>query len=298
MSAQEVQPVWSGARVRALGEYALLLSAVVVLIGGGYLVFRAFVATPDVGKYNLYMLAVVAGVASFFSPCAFPLLPSYLSFYYLARGQTSAGQRGYGRALSLGLAAALGVITFDLILDLMIAALGAGVAQGLAISSAQPNTFVRFFRGGVGLALLTLGLGQLGGWNLKPAFVDAFAYRTRPQRQGERSAALNLYLYGLGYNAAGMGCTGPILAGLIILALASGGFVSAITAFGVFSLTMGALIVIVSALVGASQQTLILRLKAAAPKIKWASAVLLVLVGAFHIYAALNVGLFVRLLFP
>ncbi len=294
MSTQSagLRPRWAGL------QYAGLLVVLVALIAAGYLGFRAFATTPDLGALNLYVLAVVAGVASFFSPCAFPLLPGYLSFYYLAKQEKDAEHPGAGRALRLGLAAALGVIIFDLILGVLMAALGAGVAQGLSVSGAAPNPFVRFFRGGVGAVLLTLGLGQLAGWNLKPTFVDALAYRTRPKREGGRSPAASLYLYGLGYNAAGMGCTGPILAGLMIGALASGGFTSALGAFVVFSLTMGALMLVVSGLVAASQQTLITRLKASAPMVKRASSILLMLVGAFHIYAATNVGLFVRLLFP
>lgn len=107
-----------------------------------------------------------------------------------------------------------------------------------------------------------------------------------------------MYLYGLGYNAAGMGCTGPILAGLVVFALASGGFASALTAFFIFALTMGLLMVLISVLVGASQQTVITRFRSAAPRIKTAASVLLILVGSFNIVTALRQDLFLRLLFP
>jgi hypothetical protein len=43
---------------------------------------------------------------------------------------------------------------------------------------------------------------------------------------------------------------------------------------------------------------LITRLKAAAPKIKWTASVLLILVGVFNIYTAVNLDLFLNLLFP
>ncbi len=90
--------------------------------------------------------------------------------------------------------------------------------------------------------------------------MDSFAFNTRPNREGERGPAASLYLYGLGYNAAGMGCTGPILAGLIVVALASGGLASALGAFLVFAVTMGALMLVVSLLVAASEETLITRM--------------------------------------
>jgi cytochrome c biogenesis protein CcdA len=157
---------------------------------------------------------------------------------------------------------------------------------------------VRGFRGVVGALLLGLGIAQLAGLNLKPKFVDTFAYRTRPQREGNRGPAASLYLYGLGYNAAGMGCTGPILAGLMVFALASGGFTSALTAFVVFALTMGSLMLVISGLVAASRQTLITRLKAAAPRIKRVASILLIAVGLFNLYTAFNLSLFSRLFFP
>jgi len=283
---------------RAWLQYAALLVVFLVVITAGYLGFRAFATTPDLSVFNLYVLAVAAGLASFFSPCAFPLLPSYLSFYYLAGQEDEATSHSAGRAAKLGLATALGVITFDLLLGAIIAALGTGVAQGLSISSSDPSGFVRIFRGVVGVVILILGIGQLAGWNLKPRFVDALTYRTRPQRDGGRGPASSLYLYGLGYTAAGMGCTGPILAGLVVFALTSGGAGAALAAFGVFALTMAILMLIVSGLVAASLQTLITRLKAATPKIKWAASILMIAVGLFNITTALNQALFLRLLFP
>ncbi len=294
MSTQSTQPQMS----RDWLQYGVLIFVFVVIIGAGYLGFRVFATTPSLSAANLYLFAVVAGVASFFSPCAFPLLPSYFSFYQTAGRHTEGARKGTGKALRFGLAAALGVITFALILGVIIAVLGTGVAQGLSISAPESSQFVRIFRGAVGGILVTLGVGQLLGWNLKPTFVDAFAFYTRPRQVGERGPATNLYLYGLGYNAAGMGCTAPILAGLMVFALSTGGFASALGAFALFSVTMGALMLTVSGLVAASQRTLIARLNAATPNIKMAASILMVLVGLFNLYTAVNLGLFQRLFFP
>jgi cytochrome c-type biogenesis protein len=278
--------------------YLGLILLLVAVVGLGYLGFRRFVVAvmPQMGAYNLLALAIIAGVASFFSPCAFPLLPGYLGFYATAESQ----RRQSGRvkhALKLGGAAAAGVVTFNLILGLVIGVLGVGAATMLSISGPDPNAFVRWFRGGVGLVLIVLGLAQWRDVNLKPYLADALAWQTRPQRDTQRPAAA-LYLYGLGYNAAGMGCTGPILAGLTIFALSTGGFGAALAAFVIFSITMGSLMLVISGLVASSQETLIGRLKAGTPRIKQVTSLLLVLVGLFNILAAIQTGLFVRLLFP
>ncbi len=275
-----------------------MIGLLLVIIGLGYLGFRQFATAvmPQMSAFNLIALAVITGIASFFSPCAFPLLPSYLSFYATAgRDGNLTGERG--RALSLGLAAAAGVVTFTLILGAIIGLLGAGTAKALSISGPETSQFVRWFRGGVGVILVALGAAQWFNVTLKPGLADSLAWRTRPNRGG-KGGATSLYFYGLGYNAAGMGCTGPILAGLTVFAFSTGGFSAALTAFVIFALTMGGLMLLISGLVATSQETLIRRLKASTPRIKQVTSILLVLVGLFNIFTTLNMDLFVRLLFP
>lgn len=278
--------------------YAGLLLVLSLVIAAGYFGFRAFATAPALSSANLYIFAMVAGVASFFSPCAFPLLPSYFSFYQRAARRSEGTTASFGVAVSLGLTAALGVMTFAVILGLVIALLGAGVAQGLSISSSAPSIFVRAFRGVVGALLVTLGIAQLLGWNLKPRLVDALAFYTRPKRDGSMGSGSSLYLYGLGYNAAGMGCTGPILAGLVIVGFASGGATAALGAFVVFALTMGALMLVVSILVAASEETLLTRMKVAAPKLARVASYALILAGVFNLYTAANLPLFLDVFFP
>lgn len=55
--------------------------------------------------------------------------------------------------------------------------------------------------------------------------------------------------------------------------------------------------IFISVLVATSRQTLIMGLKVAAPKIKQAAAILLMVVGVFNLYFALNLSLFLRLFF-
>jgi len=281
----------------AASRSAIFLVAGMMLILAGYGGFRAFASIGDMSVVNLYILAMAAGIASFFSPCAFPLLPGYFSFYLNAqdKGKNSAS---LGRTLTLGMAAVFGVVTFDLLLGGGIALFGSGFASGLSISGAQGNQTVQILRGAIGVILVVLGIGQFRGWNLKTNFIENFVYRLRPEREGKRSSSLNLYFYGLGYTAAGMGCTGPILAGLMAYTLSVGGINTALTAFLLFSLTMGILMLIISLLVAGAQDNLLTRMKAASPKIKSASGILLLLIGGFNVFSAINSELFLRVLFP
>ena len=55
----------------------LLFTLILALVVGGYGLFIWFVINVMQGgaAFGLLFVAVIAGVASFFNPCAFPLLP-------------------------------------------------------------------------------------------------------------------------------------------------------------------------------------------------------------------------------
>ena len=88
------------------------------------------------------------------------------------------------------------------------------------------------------------------------------------------------------------------MAGLIVFALGSGGFVNAFMAFLVYSATMASLMVGISLLVAKSKTVLLNNLKASTPKIKKVSSIILIGVGVFLIYATLNLQFFVQTFFP
>lgn len=285
-------------RSRDLLRLSFWLAVALLLTLGGYLVFRTYVTNPISDRLGLYLLAVVAAVASFFSPCAFPLLPGYLALYYQEERRQNATEPSAAQRLVPGYAAALGVFAFTLGLGLLIAGLDASFAVGFSISSPEPSLSIRYFRGALGLALLVLGVGQIRGWNLKPGWLEAFIYRSRRAKDGKNSLASGLFVYGFGYVAAGLGCTGPILAGLILYALSVGNSASALIAFAIFASTMTLLMVLVSWLAAASKQSLLTRLKATTPKIKRTSSYVLMVVGLFNLYTAIDLEFFLRTFFP
>ncbi len=257
----------------------------------GYLGFVALLknALPAFGVYSLYLLSVVSGIATFFSPCSFPLLPGYLSLYY------DAGSSERKQALERGALAAAGVVTFTVILGVVVALLGQGVASSFSISNPSPSLFTRVIRIGLGAILVSLGALQLSNFTFHNHALDSLTGRFYSEaRAGNRG----LYLYGFGYNAAGIGCAGPIMAGLIVFALASGGFINAFLAFALYSATMASLMLGVSLLVAESKTVLVSSLKYSTAKVKKASSAILIVVGVFLIYATLNLQFFVQALFP
>ena len=182
------------------------LTVVVTLAGLGYLAFLGFVkgilVPGEFAAYGLAITAVAAGTASFFSPCAFTMLPSYLAL--AGGGQTQGCRPELWPALVGGLAAALGVVTTVSLLGLLLAALGTGIGANLSITGEDPSRAAQGFRIGVGAFVISMGLVHLLDWSHRAPLVGrvaSWAVRVQPEGGSLRS----LYAYGAGYALVGVG---------------------------------------------------------------------------------------------
>lgn len=135
--------------------WALAAAALGIAGYAGYVVYPRFDLPGGAGA-GLLVLAAAAGIASFFSPCSFPLLVSMLARPIGADG--SNGVRPMGRALRYAAALSVGAASFLALVGGALA-LGAGSAvEGVTFTS----TAGRVLRVGVGAALIVFGLIQVG----------------------------------------------------------------------------------------------------------------------------------------
>ncbi len=249
----------------------------------GFLRFIYNVMIPEAfSQYSLVALSAIFGIAAFFSPCAFTILPAYVSNYL--------GKKGENRlksSLYLGIMAALGVITVNMIIGLFIAFLGSAIP--FAKDPRQDIPIILGIRILAGLFIAILGLTMLIGRQPNLHFIQKFFSRL-PR---------NMYTQGMIFNAATIGCTGPILLGLILYSFASGSFVKAITAFAIFSLTMGVLMIVITMLTGLLKNTIIRRLSGIMPFVNKTVAIVMVIVGLSIVILTLEGNnLFVKIFFP
>jgi cytochrome c-type biogenesis protein len=189
-------------RTHPASLYLLLLLAVVAvgLIGyTSYTLYPRFDLPAATGA-GLLVLAVGAGAASFFSPCAFPLLVTLLA----REAGAENGRNTWGRALRFAVALSVGATLFLLLM-------GAGIALGAA-PIFESVTFTseagRLLRAGVGALLILLGLVQLGV--LPSIGFGRIERAARPLQQQQarlrsRRPTLAFGLYGFGYVLAGFG---------------------------------------------------------------------------------------------
>ena len=277
-------------------QLILLFAIIFILTIGGYSLFIWFVINIMKGDaaFGLLFVGVVAGVASFFNPCAFPLLPAFLAQYYTTKEKGN--KKSVKRLLISGLATALGLITFNIILGSIIGILGVGFGKSLGLAGDNPSIVVRWLRGIVGVLILYLGFSHATG---RGNPFGKLGHLWSPKLPSQESSSFRkLYSYGFGYTLLGIGCGGPIMAGLIVFALSQGGFADALLAFGVYSLTMALLMIVVSMLIALSKETLLQGLRQSTGTIQRVSGILLLLVGAFLILSSIFITTFTDILFP
>lgn len=243
-----------------LFKFIFTLAILIVVAVLGYFVFLGFMQ-QDQTLLSVFPLAVVAGVASFFSPCVFPLLPAVV---------TTTLKRKVN-PLFLGFVGGIGVLSFLLILGLVIGIIGDPLGTFL-----QEN--LRIIRGVIGIFLIYLAFNQLSD---KFHFGLLEKLSSKVEISG-KTPIKSVYLYGFGYTLAGSGCTVPILGGLTLGALASGGFTTAFGSFAIAAATMAILMSVFFTLTG-YLKAIPKNITSATPKIKKAAGVVLLLIGIFYI---------------
>lgn len=274
-------------------------------------------------------IAFVAGVLSFFSPCAFPLLPGYMAYNLdlmvkdeikeqaKERKKDDEGgddedivdesskaqiRKRVWKSFLWGSAAALGIAIFYMIIGLIAAFVGEVIGE-----------WVEYVTPIVGGLLIILGIISLTPIQLNMGFavngvtkISKQLKRKRMERKAKRNKdykyteeeidklndqdlshetpqLLQLFLYGITYALASIGCNGPIILGLTLKSIETGAFVKAIMIFLVYSLAMALLMIIITILVGFSKDVLINKLQASTKFVKILSGVLLILAGGFLI---------------
>lgn len=276
-----------------------LLSVIALGFAGYYFGFLGFVYTimmpQEFGQYGLVLLSVFFGIAAFFSPCAFTVLPAYVA-HYLSGEEHARPERAHRSltttilpSLYFGALAALGIIVVNLVVGLIIALLGS--ATPFTKDPREDIAIVLGVRIIAGFAIAILGVLTITGVTIRIPGINRLL--------GPNTFGKSIFAYGIMYNAAAIGCTGPIMLGLMLYAFAQGSFVGAITAFLWFSITMGALMVLTTLLIGLFKAPLVQYLARAIPMIKTIAGIVMIIVGLTVAFLTIEGNrIFVDIFFP
>jgi cytochrome c-type biogenesis protein len=231
----------------------------------------------DRSMSGVFLIGLFLGILVYFSPCAFPVLPSYIS-YYLNLGMREDELLGAGKieggmpsAVEIGGFAALGQLTFFTVIGSIIFGLGgvidlSGSLHGIAVAIAW--------------LLVVLGALMLLGWTSHVlTWVQRVLDRYQTAEMDEQfTPRRNMYLWGIGYSAASVDCTAaavfPFVAWLAVVG--EGAFV---TGMAGLMLSVSLLMVSVTVLVGLGRQAMIDRLRRSTAVVKATGAWMMMFAG-------------------
>ena len=207
-----------------------------------------------------YSTAYLAGVASFFSPCIFPIIPVYISI--LSNGEKKSISKTL--AFILGLSVTYIVLGFGVIGDLFL------------------NNNVRIIGG---IIVVILGLFQMEILKLK------FLEKTKIMNyEGENQSIFSTFLLGLTFSLGWTPCVGPILASILILASSSGDTTNSVILMFIYLLGMATPFVIFSLASKALFKKMSF-IKKYLPAIKKVGGFLIIIMGFLLIFNKLNIFL-------
>jgi cytochrome c-type biogenesis protein len=239
---------------------------------------------------SLLVFALTAGGFTFFAPCAYPLLPGYIT-YYLGESTThqysdSGFNQDRGR-ITNSLAKALGVILSPvlavrlsraIIVSIIVSAgffVIYGVLAGVvAFLGAPLLTNISALELVVGVLLVMSGGLMAAGWEPPALRVPL------PKR---RRSKVGYFAFGVLYGAAAAGCTAPIFIGIAFQALSLGtGF--SLLVFGAYAAGMSMLMMTVTIATALGQGVLLEWFSQHVSLVYRGAGVLLMLAGVAEIY--------------
>lgn len=208
--------------------------------------------------------AITAGVATFFSPCAYPLLPGYVGFYL---NQTNADEASLGGASARGIVAGVGVL----------ATFGALTWATLLVGQSTLSD-ITLFESLVGALLVVFGALVVIG---RAPSVSV----PLPKR---RASVLGFGVFGAGYALAGAGCVAPIFLAVTARAASLPGEMAAIV-LASYAGTVAVLMVSVTVATGMGLVSNASRLTAYSGLIERIAGAVMILAGLGQLYLALVV---------
>ncbi|CQR47918.1 Thiol:disulfide interchange protein DsbD [Paraliobacillus sp. PM-2] len=156
------------------------------------------------------LLALGAGMLSFFSPCTLPIFPAYLSYITGISVKELHGERQRKmqiRLLSHAVFFLLGVSLVFLALGIGVSILGQWI-QGLL--TGESGVFIQRI---AGIFVMVMGL-VVGGWLTIPTLMKEKRFQVKRKPIG----FIGTFFVGMGFAAGWTPCIGPIFASILVVA--------------------------------------------------------------------------------
>lgn len=206
-----------------------------------------------------FMLGMLAAV----NPCGFVLLPAYLLYFLGIDG----GPQHLSRApLQRALRVSASVSAGFLLVFLVVGTISRLFTQWIELRAKYAG-FV------IGLILIVLGIAMLLGW--KPSFTTSM-----PGAKRDHSTRA-MFVFGIGYAIASIGCTIGLLTTAILGSIGTNGFVSGVISITMYGLGMSLLVTALTVTLAAAKTGVARVLKRSLRYIDKVAAVFISLTGMY-----------------
>jgi len=186
------------------------------------------------------------------------MLPGYISYYMGAKAS-------FGKAITSGFVCVLGLLTVFSVIGIIVSLLGSFISR-----------YALFLELIVGLIITFMGFITLIGIRLP----SSMPFLKAPRRRG----FVSIYLYGLLYGLAVLGCSAPIFLSVLFYALGFGGLSLSLILFVFYTIGMGLPLIMITILIAEAKDLILKKMAEALTLLNKISGVTLILVGAYLLY--------------
>ena len=211
-----------------------------------------------------FAYSFILGVMAAVNPCGFVLLPTYLLYYLgteLNRGDESRATT-LRRGLSVGTAVSSGFVGLFIVVGIISRAFTTVIRDNAKYAALV-----------IGVALVVMGIAMLRGWKPPIAQPDVSIQRKR--------TFWNMFLFGIVYAVASIGCTIGLLTSVILGSIGRDGFVAGVLSIALYGLGMGLLVVSLTVALAFARVGLVSTVKKGFRWFDKVTAVFVILTGAY-----------------
>jgi cytochrome c biogenesis protein CcdA len=208
-------------------------------------------------------LSFTAGLLAIMSPCAFPMLPSYLAYFLNTEGTQ----------IKIKSAIIFGIVTITGFMSIFISI---GLIPSYIVNSVSSNSEMLTIL--IGILLIILGV--LNGWTNIMSRIPYFSLTI-----SDNTGISSFFVYGLAYGLASLTCSLPIFLLLILQSTSSVGLIDIFLSYAAYGLGAATIIIPLSIAVVYSKVFLFRRFLSLMPYMKRISGGVLILSGFYMIWS-------------
>jgi cytochrome c biogenesis protein CcdA len=220
-----------------------------------------------IGPDKAWAYYLTLGMVATVNPCGFAMLPAYLSYFLgLDDSEAAVPRASVAQAVRVACAVAAGFLA--------VFALAGAVVELTSLPVYENVPWISIV---IGIALLALGLAMLSG------FVPDVRL-PRLDRGGRERTVGSMFVFGVSYAIASIGCTLPLFLGAVAGTITNDSVVGGLMVFAVYALGMTLVLLALTVGIALARTSIVHLLRRAQPYIGRVAGGLVALAGAYVAY--------------